>query len=122
MPCCQRHSPSSSVHIPGYQHICLRHPQWITPAGVPQLDLIAIAIAIAIATPASWRVRQDCHRHVQTPEKNRLLATGMLWAAAAILHPGPERNHYLARRAKGDLHMPALRNLFNRMLGQHTTA
>jgi transposase len=27
------------VHMPGYQHICLRHRLWIGPAGIPQLDL-----------------------------------------------------------------------------------
>lgn len=29
------------VHMPGYQHICARHRLWISPAGIPQLDLTA---------------------------------------------------------------------------------
>ena len=29
------------IHVPGYQHICIRHRLWISPADIPQLDLTA---------------------------------------------------------------------------------
>ncbi|GIH02798.1 hypothetical protein Rhe02_08650 [Rhizocola hellebori] len=66
-------------------------------------------------TKASGRALTITHR----PNKNnRLNAAGILWASVTILHPGPERQHYLRRRAHGDRHVAAVRHLFNRMLGQ----
>jgi hypothetical protein len=42
------------IHMPGYQHICVRHRLWISPADIPQLDLTAC--------PAITRAqRRACH-------------------------------------------------------------
>jgi transposase len=54
----------------------------------------------------------------RTVKNDRLNAVGFLWAFAAIPRPGPAKDHYDCRRARGDRHAAALRHLFNRMLGQ----
>ena len=54
----------------------------------------------------------------RTVKNNRLAAVGFVWAFAAIPRPGPARDHYDRRRARGDRHAAALRNLYNRQLGQ----
>ncbi len=54
----------------------------------------------------------------RTVKNNRLAAVGFVWAFAAMPQPGPAKQHYDRRRARGDRHAAALRNLFNRMLGQ----
>jgi hypothetical protein len=51
-------------------------------------------------------------------KNNRLAAVGFVWAFAAIPRPGPAKAHYDRRRATGDRHAAALRNLYNRFLGQ----
>ncbi|MFD4198789.1 IS110 family RNA-guided transposase [Amycolatopsis thermoflava] len=51
-------------------------------------------------------------------KNDRLNAVGFLWAFAAMPRPGPAKDHYDQRRARGDRHAAALRHLFNRMLGQ----
>ncbi|MFI6309703.1 transposase [Nocardia fusca] len=55
------------------------------------------------------------HRRIKN---DRLAAAGWVWAFASTGNPGPARDHYQKRRAAGDRHAPALRNLFNKMLGQ----
>ncbi|MFI5497151.1 IS110 family transposase [Actinoplanes sp. NPDC051859] len=54
----------------------------------------------------------------RTIKNDRLNTVGFLWAFAAIPRPGPSKEHYDNRRARGDRHAAALRHLFNRMLGQ----
>jgi transposase len=54
----------------------------------------------------------------RTVKNNRLAAVGFVWAFAAIPRPGPAKAHYDRRRAHGDRHAAALRNLYNRLLGQ----
>lgn len=54
----------------------------------------------------------------RTVKNDRLNTVGFLWAFAAIPRPGPSKEHYDNRRARGDRHAAALRHLFNRMLGQ----
>ena len=54
----------------------------------------------------------------RTVKNNRLAAVGFVWAFAAIPRPGPAKRHYDRRRAAGDRHAAALRNLYNRQLGQ----
>ncbi|GJF05577.1 IS110 family transposase [Pseudonocardia sp. D17] len=54
----------------------------------------------------------------RTVKNNRLAAVGFVWAFAAIPRPGPAKRHYDRRRARGDRHAAALRNLYNRQLGQ----
>lgn len=69
----------------------------------------------APVTKASGRSIRITHRHVKN---NRLAAVGFVWAFVAVGREGPTRDHYLARRERGDRHPAALRHLYNRMLGQ----
>ncbi|CAG7633837.1 hypothetical protein E143388_07541 [Rhodococcus opacus] len=69
----------------------------------------------APVTRASGRSTCVVHRHVKN---NRLAAVGFVWAFAAIPRPGPIKDHYDRRRTHGDRHAAALRNVFNRLLGQ----
>jgi hypothetical protein len=49
-------------------------------------------------------------------KNQRLAAAGYVWAFGAL--PSPQiKAHYDRRRAAGDKHAAALRNLFNRFLG-----
>jgi transposase len=69
----------------------------------------------APVTRASGKSRTVTRRRVKN---NRLAAIGYSWAFTAAARPSPTRDHYLHRRDRGDGHPAALRNLFNRMLGQ----
>jgi len=51
-------------------------------------------------------------------KNQRLAAAGYVWAFAALTASPLARSHYDRRRAAGDGHPAALRNLFNRFLGQ----
>ncbi|WP_331751602.1 IS110 family transposase (plasmid) [Streptomyces globisporus] len=51
-------------------------------------------------------------------KNNRLLNAGFLWSFSSLTASGGANAHYRRRRAHGDFHAAALRNLFNRMLGQ----
>ena len=65
-------------------------------------------------TRASGKSRAVLHRRV----KNQRLATvGYLWAFCALTASPGARAHYDRRRAAGDGHAAALRNLTNRLLG-----
>jgi len=66
-------------------------------------------------TRASGRSISIRRRHVKN---NRLAAVGFVWAFATTPRPGPLRDLYDQRRALGDRHAAALRNIFNRSLGQ----
>jgi transposase len=56
---------------------------------------------------------------MQRKVKNqRLAAAGYVWSFAALTASPEARAHYDRRRAAGDRHPAALRNLFNRFLGQ----
>ena len=56
---------------------------------------------------------------MQRKVKNqRLAAAGYVWSFAALTASPEARTHYDRRRAAGDRHPAALRNLFNRFLGQ----
>jgi transposase len=68
----------------------------------------------APVTRASGKSLLVSHRRV----KNQRLATaGYLWAFAALTASPGAHAHYQRRRATGDAHTAALRNLFNRLLG-----
>jgi hypothetical protein len=54
------------------------------------------------------------HRRIKN---HRLAAVGYLWAFSAITASPGARNHYDKRRASGDRHAAAERNLFSRLLG-----
>jgi hypothetical protein len=54
------------------------------------------------------------HRRVKN---QRLAAVGYSWAFSAISASPGARAHYDRRRAAGDRHTAAQRNLFNRLLG-----
>lgn len=69
----------------------------------------------AHVTRASGRSTCVTHRRVKN---NRLAAVGFVWAFAAIPRPGPVKDQYDRRRTHGDRHAAALRNVFNRLLGQ----
>lgn len=69
----------------------------------------------APVTRASGKARTVTRRRIKN---NRLAAIGYSWAFTAASRPSPTREHYLRRRERGDGHPAALRNLFNRMLGQ----
>jgi transposase len=66
-------------------------------------------------TRASGKSRVVTRRRTKN---NRLAGIGYSWAFTAAARPSPAREHYLARRDRGDGHAAALRHLFNRMLGQ----
>ena len=55
------------------------------------------------------------HRRVKN---HRLASAGYNWAFAALTHSPGARHHYDRRRAAGDRHAAALRNLYNHFLGQ----
>lgn len=64
-------------------------------------------------TRASGRSRAVMAR---TVKNQRLASAGYMWAFAALRSP-EARHHYDRRRATGERHTAALRNLFNKLLG-----
>ena len=52
----------------------------------------------------------------RTVKNQRLASAGHMWAFAALRTQAP-RTHYDRRRAGGERHTAALRNLFNKLLG-----
>lgn len=74
------------------------------------LKAYAGSAPITIASGKSSVVRQ------RKVKNQRLAAAGYVWAFGAL--PSPQiKQHYDHRRAAGDKHAAALRNLFNRFLG-----
>jgi transposase len=69
----------------------------------------------APVTRASGRSLSVSFRRIKN---DRLAAAGWIWAFAAMANHQPADAHYRRRRDRGDRHTPALRNLFNRQLGQ----
>jgi transposase len=65
-------------------------------------------------TRASGKTRAVLHRRVKN---QRLAATGYTWAFAALTASPGARAHYDRRKADGDRHAAAQRNLFGRLLG-----
>jgi transposase len=68
----------------------------------------------APVTRASGKSHQVSHRRVKN---QRLAAAGYVWAFSALTASPGARAHYDRRRAAGDGHPAAQRNLFNRLLG-----
>lgn len=68
----------------------------------------------APVTRASGKSRIVMHRRIKN---QRLATTGHHWAFSALTASPGARAHYQRRRAAGDAHTAALRNLFNRLLG-----
>jgi transposase len=68
----------------------------------------------APVTRASGKSHQVMHRRVKN---QRLAAAGYVWAFSALTASPGARAHYDRRRAAGDGHIAAQRNLFNRLLG-----
>jgi transposase len=65
-------------------------------------------------TRASGKTTAVLHRRVKN---QRLAATGYVWAFAALTASPGARAHYDRRKANGDRHAAAQRNLFARLLG-----
>jgi len=84
---------------------------WFQPADARALKAYA---GSAPVTRASGRSRTVAHRRVKN---QRLAAAGYVWAFATLIASPGCRAHYDRRRTAGDLHVAALRNLFNRLLG-----
>jgi hypothetical protein len=68
------------------------------------------------------RQRKSHHRRAPSRQNQRLAATGYIWAFAALTASPGARAHYDRRKAAGDRHIAAQRNLFNRLIGICTTA
>ena len=68
----------------------------------------------APVTRASGKSSTVMHRRVKN---QRLAGVGYLWAFAALTASPGARAHYDRRKAAGDRHIAAQRNLFNRMIG-----
>jgi len=68
----------------------------------------------APVTRASGKSLTVMHRRVKN---QRLASVGYLWAFAALTASPGARAHYDRRKAAGDRHVAAQRNLFNRLLG-----
>lgn len=51
-------------------------------------------------------------------KNDRIAATGYVWALAAVRHDPAWRAHYQRRRAAGERHTAALRNVFNKLIGK----
>jgi len=68
----------------------------------------------APVTRASGKSLTVMHRKVKN---QRLAGVGYLWAFAALTASPGARAHYDRRKAVGDRHIAAQRNLFNRMIG-----
>jgi transposase len=68
----------------------------------------------APVTRASGKSLTVMHRRVKN---QRLASVGYLWAFAALTASPGARAHYDRRKATGDRHVAAQRNLFNRMIG-----
>jgi transposase len=68
----------------------------------------------APVTRASGKTTAVMHRRVKN---QRLASVGYVWAFAALTASPGARSHYDRRKAAGDRHVAAQRNLFNRLLG-----
>jgi hypothetical protein len=68
----------------------------------------------APVTRASGKSTAVLHRRVKN---QRLASVGYVWAFAALTASPGARAHYDRRKAAGDRHVAAQRNLFNRLLG-----
>jgi transposase len=68
----------------------------------------------APVTRASGKSLTVMHRRIKN---QRLASVGYLWAFAALTASPGARAHYDRRKAAGDRHVAAQRNLFNRMIG-----
>jgi transposase len=68
----------------------------------------------APVTRASGKKTAVLHRRVKN---QRLASVGYIWAFAALTASPGARAHYDRRKAAGDRHVAAQRNLFNRLLG-----
>jgi transposase len=69
----------------------------------------------APVTRASGKTISISHRRIKN---DRLAALGWVWGTTMVVLPGPGQQHYRHRRNHGDRHAPAIRHLFNKMIGQ----
>jgi Transposase IS116/IS110/IS902 family len=80
-------------------------------ANARALKAFAGAAPVTRASGKTWHV---LHRRVKN---QRLAAVGYLWAFASLNASPGARAHYDRRRTRGDRHVAAQRNLFNRLIG-----
>ncbi|MCD0486078.1 IS110 family transposase [Streptacidiphilus sp. ASG 303] len=73
--------------------------------------------AYAGAAPVTRASGKSVSVKVRRIKNQRLAAVGYVWAFASLTASPGARAHYDRRRADGDRHISAQRNLFNRMLG-----
>ncbi|MDF2273558.1 IS110 family transposase [Streptomyces coacervatus] len=73
--------------------------------------------AYAGAAPVTRASGKSRSVRVRRVKNQRLAAVGYVWAFASLTASPGARAHYDRRRADGDRHIAAQRNLFNRMLG-----
>jgi transposase len=73
--------------------------------------------AYAGAAPVTRASGKSLSVMVRRVKNQRLAAAGYVWAFASLTASPGARAHYDRRRADGDRHTSAQRNLFNRMLG-----
>jgi transposase len=73
--------------------------------------------AYAGAAPVTRASGKSLHVNHRRVKNQRLATAGYQWAFAALTASPGAHAHYQRRRAAGDAHPAALRNLFNRLLG-----
>lgn len=73
--------------------------------------------AYAGAAPVTRASGKSCTVLARRVKNNRLAAAGYVWAFSALTRSPGARAHYDRRKAHGDRHTAAQRNLFNRLLG-----
>lgn len=73
--------------------------------------------AYAVSAPVTRASGKSVSVTARRVKNQRLASVGCMWAFSAMAHSIGARAHYDRRRAAGDRHTAAQRNLFNRMIG-----
>ncbi len=73
--------------------------------------------AYAGSAPVTRASGKSCRVMSRKVKNQRLATVGYVWAFGALTRSPGARAHYDRRRAAGDRHVAAQRNLFNRFMG-----
>ncbi|MFF9722475.1 transposase, partial [Streptomyces gardneri] len=73
--------------------------------------------AYAGSAPVTRASGKSCRVMSRKVKNQRLAAVGYVWAFNSLTRSPGARAHYDRRRAAGDRHVAAQRNLFNRFMG-----